>query len=61
MTVAEVSVPAARWSGWLVVATPNRTCDLQELVNGVREMLGLADLAADRHLRRCRALMPPDR
>lgn len=33
-------------NGWETILTPNKTCNLLELVNGVKEHLGIADLEA---------------
>jgi len=44
VTIEEVSVHKDEGSGWEVIAEPNRTYNLLELVNGVREKLGIAVL-----------------
>ncbi|MCK5668942.1 MAG: DUF4382 domain-containing protein [Gammaproteobacteria bacterium] len=44
VTVKEVRVHRKDGSGWQVAATPNKTYNLLELVNGVREHLGIAEL-----------------
>jgi hypothetical protein len=45
VTIDEVQVHMGG-DTWKVVATPNKTCDLLVLVNGVREELGVAELNA---------------
>ncbi|MCK4790621.1 MAG: DUF4382 domain-containing protein [Desulfobacteraceae bacterium] len=44
VTIKEVSVHKNEGGGWEVIAEPNRTYNLLELVNGVREKLGIAVL-----------------
>ena len=44
VTIQEVQVHRQNGGGWRVVATPNRTFNLLELANGVREDLGLSIL-----------------
>ncbi|MFB0522038.1 MAG: DUF4382 domain-containing protein, partial [Desulfatiglandales bacterium] len=44
VTIEEVSVHKDENGGWEVIAEPNRTYNLLELVNGVREELGIAVL-----------------
>jgi hypothetical protein len=48
VTINDVAVQAANDSAdaWTTIATPNKTLNLLALVNGVREHLGLATLAA---------------
>jgi hypothetical protein len=46
VTIEEVSVHKDGANGWEVIAEPNRTYNLLELVNGVREELGIAVLEA---------------
>jgi hypothetical protein len=46
VTIKEVSVHKEGGSGWDVIAEPNQTYNLLELVNGVRETLGIAELEA---------------
>lgn len=46
VTIAEVDVHPDRGGGWQTVASPNKTYNLLDLVNGVRETLGIADLDA---------------
>jgi hypothetical protein len=42
----EVHMSGDAEDGWETVGTPNKTYDLLQLVNGVRETLGIADLKA---------------
>jgi len=44
ITIEKVSVHKDETGGWEVIAEPNRTYNLLELVNGVREELGIAVL-----------------
>ena len=44
VTIKEVRVHRKDGSNWQVAATPNKTYNLLELVNGVREHLGMAEL-----------------
>jgi len=44
VTIQEVQVHRRDGGKWQVVATPNKTFNLLELVNGVREHLGLSEL-----------------
>jgi len=44
VTIEEVQVHKDEDSSWQVVASPNKTYNLLELVNGVREQLGIAEL-----------------
>src|SRR5512135_3765223 len=44
ITVAEVAVHRDGGGDWDVVSSPNKTYNLLDLVNGVREELGLATL-----------------
>ena len=44
VTIEEVQVHKDEDKGWQVVASPNTTYNLLELVNGVRESLGITDL-----------------
>ena len=44
VTIKEVRVHRKDGSGWQVAATPHKTYNLLELVNGVREHLGMAEL-----------------
>jgi hypothetical protein len=44
VTIEEVSVHKEGGGGWEVIAEPNQTYNLIELVNGVRESLGIAVL-----------------
>jgi hypothetical protein len=48
VTIKEIDVQSASDSGgsWMTVATPDSTFNLLTLVNGVRQQLGLVDLAA---------------
>lgn len=46
VTIVRVEVHAASGGGWQTVANPNATYNLLELVNGVRETLGIAQLDA---------------
>ncbi len=46
VTIARVDVHASGDGSWQTVATPNSTYNLLELVNGVREGLGISPLAA---------------
>ncbi|NLH76337.1 MAG: DUF4382 domain-containing protein [Acidobacteria bacterium] len=48
VTIREVAVHAEgdMEDGWTVVSSPNKTVNLLDLVNGVREQLALADLTA---------------
>ncbi len=46
VTIDEVQVHKDSGGGWETVASPGKTYNLLELVNGVRETLGLADLSA---------------
>jgi hypothetical protein len=61
VTVLEVQVHRNTNSGkkWQVVASPEETYNLLELVNGVREHLGLADLPQG-HYTQMRLLLGPD-
>ena len=44
VTIKEIQVHRDDGSKWQVVATPNKTYNLLELVNGVREHLGISEL-----------------
>jgi hypothetical protein len=44
VTIEEVSVHKEGGGGWEIIAEPNQTYNLLELVNGVRETLGIAVL-----------------
>jgi hypothetical protein len=44
VTIEEVQVHKGENGNWKVVASPGQTYNLLELVNGVREQLGIADL-----------------
>jgi len=46
VTISRVEVHADGGAGWQTVANPNQTYNLLELVNGVRETLGIAVLDA---------------
>jgi len=46
VTITRVDVHVADGNGWETVATPNKTYNLLELVNGVRESLGITPLEA---------------
>lgn len=46
VTIAEVQVHPDSGGGWQIVASPNKTYNLLDLVNGVRESLGIATLDA---------------
>jgi hypothetical protein len=45
VTIRQVEVHKDGGGGWDIVSTPNKTYNLLDLVNGVREELGLATLA----------------
>lgn len=45
VTVEEVHAHPSGGGGWVTVGTPDKTVDLLTLINGVREELGVADLA----------------
>jgi len=45
VTVDEVQAHRSGRGGWVTVGTPNKTVDLLTLINGVREELGVAELA----------------
>jgi Domain of unknown function (DUF4382) len=45
VTVDEVQAHRSGGGGWVTVGTPNKTVDLLTLINGVREELGVAELA----------------
>lgn len=51
VTIREVAVHAEgdMEDAWTVVSSPNKTVNLLDLVNGVREQLALADLSAGRY------------
>jgi hypothetical protein len=44
VTIKEIQVHRDNGGSWQVVATPNKTYNLLELVNGVREHLGISEL-----------------
>ncbi len=46
VTITRVDVHMADGNGWETFTTPNKTYNLLELVNGVRESLGITSLAA---------------
>jgi hypothetical protein len=46
VTIKQVEVHKDGGAGWEVVSTPNKTYNLLDLVNGVREQLALASLAS---------------
>lgn len=46
VTIKEVQVHTDEDGGWQRVASPNKTYNLLELVNGVREQLGITELEA---------------
>jgi len=46
VTISRVEVHADGGGGWQTVASPNKTYNLLDLVNGVRETLGIATLNA---------------
>src|SRR4030095_5974329 len=52
VTISEIQVHRSGGDpdgGWQTVATPNQTFDLLQLVNGVRETLGIATLDAGKY------------
>ncbi|HEX5038358.1 MAG TPA: DUF4382 domain-containing protein [bacterium] len=61
VTIAEVQVHKSGdgEDSWKTVGTPNKTYDLLQLVNGVRESLGLADLDAG-HYTQMRLILSDD-
>ncbi len=49
VTVDEVHAHRSGGGGWVTVGTPDKTVDLLTLINGVREELGVAELATGRY------------